>query len=601
LNSVHRLLGQLAAIAAVRGDRRKATALSSAAALVHAHDILSRTDLDALIATVDRSLDSTVDPADSSPASPDRYPAADPNTSPPAGAPDTDALLDALRAVRDAEASTLLASAMADLPADLRSLVHSGALTVEQLLMLHEHLGVTTAADLTAAVRQRTIHTVPGLDASVETAVARALPRLRVNATRIPLGRAIAITEPLLATLRGRADILWAEPVGSLRRGQDTVGDLEVVAPAADPQPLFDALAATAERQLHRGSRRLYVSIEGVQVGIRSPAPESAAATLLDLTGSRVHLERLGELAAGQGWRLEADGLHRADGSTFIAASEAEIYAALGLPFIAPEIREGHDELDAAENGTLPELVERRDIRGDLHMHTDWSDGHDSIEDMVRTSAALGYEYIALTDHTEHSAASRNLTRDDVARQAEAIEAVRQKYPGIVVLHGCEVDILADGSLDLPDTFLQRFDIVLASLHNRGSDGRRELMNRYARAMRHPLVTIITHPTNRVVPRRAGYELDWDRVIGDAVETGTVLEVDGAPSHLDMPGELARRAIGLGAMISIDSDCHRADLLERQMGMGLLTARRGWVEARHVINTRPIEAIRAIVSAKRSR
>jgi DNA polymerase (family 10) len=234
-------------------------------------------------------------------------------------------------------------------------------------------------------------------------------------------------------------------------------------------------------------------------------------------------------------------------------------------------------------------------------MHTDWSDGRDSIEAMVQASVALGYEYIAVTDHSERSAASRSLAQGDVARQAEAVAALRDKYPQIAILHGCEVDILPDGTLDFPDHLLQEFEIVLASLHDRAGHGPEELERRYARAMRHPLVTIITHPTNRLVPHRAGYELDWDRVIADAVETGTVLEVDGAPSHLDMEGALARRAIALGASISIDSDCHRADMLARQMQLGVTTARRGWVEPRHVINTRPIADIRALVAAKRAR
>jgi DNA polymerase (family 10) len=246
-------------------------------------------------------------------------------------------------------------------------------------------------------------------------------------------------------------------------------------------------------------------------------------------------------------------------------------------------------------------LLIGQDIRGDLHMHTTWSDGHSSIEEMVRASIALGYEYIAITDHSEHSAASRSLRRDDVARQADAIAAVREKYPQIIVMHGCEVDIMADGTLDFPDPVLQQFDIVLASLHDRGTDDPDALMRRYARAMRHPLVTIITHPTNRVVPRRAGYELGWERVFADAAETGTLLEVDGAPSHLDLPGPLARLAIASGASLVVDSDSHRADWLARQMEFGVTTARRGWVEADHVINTRPIAAIRAIIAAKRSR
>jgi DNA polymerase (family 10) len=536
---------------------------------VHAHNVHSVADLDALIATLGAEADA--------------------------------GLARHLLAVRDTDPAALLAAAIADLPLDLRCLIASGAVTVEQLWDLHKHFNVTTAADLLAVLRRRAVRTVPGLDGAVRTAIAKALPTMRATVPRIPLGRAVNITEPILARLRAAAGVAWAEPVGSLRRGDDMVGDLEIVAPSVNPQPIFDQLAALAERQFHRSQRRLYLSFDGVQVGIRSPSPACGGAVLLNLTGSPRHIDRLTDLAAERGWRLDADALRRNDGSRIVSETEEDIYAALELPFIAPEIRDGGDEFDAAATGRLPNLVTVPDIRGDLHLHTNWSDGHDSLEAMVAASAALGYDYIAITDHSEHSAASRSLTRDDVARQAEAIAAVRERYPQLVVLHGCEVDIMANGSLDFPDALLQQFDIVLASLHDRGRHGPRELMQRYARAMRHPLVSIITHPTNRVVPRRAGYDLDWDQVIADAIETGTVLEVDGAPSHLDMPGPLARRAMTLGASIVIDSDCHRADLLGRQMELGVRTARRGWVEARQVINTRPIEAIRALVAAKRSR
>jgi len=234
-------------------------------------------------------------------------------------------------------------------------------------------------------------------------------------------------------------------------------------------------------------------------------------------------------------------------------------------------------------------------------MHTTWSDGRDSIDAMVQMCVDLGYEYCAITDHSPSSAATRNLTLDGVQRQADEIEAARARFPRIQILHGCEVDILPDGRLDFPDRVLERFDIVLASLHDRAGHAPDRLMKRYAGAMRHPLVSIVTHPTNRVVPHRQGYDLDYDELFGLAVETQTMVEVDGSPNHLDLDGPLARRAAAAGAMIVIDSDCHRAELLDRQMGLGVATARRGWVEPRHVVNTRPLDEVRAIVGGKRGR
>jgi len=508
-----------------------------------------------------------------------------------------------LRFMHEAGGWVLLESALADLPADLRWLFESGAVTLGQLVQLHRTLGITSAADLAGELRRDAIRRVPGFDPGVEAAVAHALKSLRGPIPRIPLGRAKSLAEPFLALLRNHPGILWAEPVGSLRRGLDSVGDIEIVAPASDPLVAFDAALAMPDitRCLHRGPRRLYLLTDRVQIGIRSPKPDVAGGTLLHLTGSAAHIEALGTMATARGWKLEPEALIKEPGALPVAETEEEIYAALGLPWIPPEIRNGDGEIAAAASNALPSLVSRQDIKGDLHMHTHFSDGRDTVEEMVAGCVALGYQYLAITDHSPHSAASRNLSNESIKRQADEIAAVRAKYPGITILHGCEVDILLDGRLDFPDRTLQEFDIVLASLHESGGQPPDQLMRRYIGAMRHPLVTIITHPTNRLLPYRRGYELDYDGLFAAAAETQTVIEIDGAPSHLDLDGTLARRAAKAGAMLVIDSDCHRADLLERQMELGLLMARRGWVEPRHVLNTRPIGEVRQVIAAKRSR
>jgi DNA polymerase (family 10) len=271
------------------------------------------------------------------------------------------------------------------------------------------------------------------------------------------------------------------------------------------------------------------------------------------------------------------------------------------LPFIAPELREGTEEIAAAERGALPQLIVDADIRGDLHMHSTWSDGRDSIAAMVRASRQLGYEYVAITDHSERSLASRNLKADDIARQREEIEEVRAQVPGIDVLHGVEVDIMKDGSLDFADTLLEQFDIVLASLHDHGGQQPQELTERYLKAVAHPLVNVITHPANRTPGHFDGYPLDFDVLFAAAAASGTAMEVDGAPGHLDMDGVLARRAASAGVPIVVDSDCHRTDALGRQMRFGVGTARRGWIESQHVLNTRGVDEIRAFVAAKRAR
>jgi DNA polymerase (family 10) len=559
-------------LAAIRGDASEAALFRRAAALV-----------------LDQPIDSD---ADLGPFLESRLPAA------------TDIDRDALARLSymwDVGAWVLVESAIADLPADLRWLFESGAVSIEQLAALHSALGVTTAADLAGAVERQAVRGVPGLTAEVEYAIAAALFDLRAAIPRIALGRATTMAEPVLARLRALRSIQWATPSGSLRRGQDTVGDIEIVAATTAPSIAIDEIGQLPDvaRTLHRSERRLYVLIDRVQLGVRFVDPPVAGAALLHLTGSYAHLGALRAIARARGGRLTSDGFQPAGGGAVVSASEADIYAALDLPFIPPEIRQGDGEVEAASTGTLPALVSRADIRGDLHMHTMWSDGRDSVAAMVAGCRSLGYEYLAITDHSPHSAASRNLSIDDVKRQAEEIAEARDRYPDITILHGCEVDILADGRLDLPDAVLERLDIVLASLHDRAGQSGDQLQLRYAEAMRHPLVTLITHPSNRMLPHRPGYDLDYDRLFETAVETGTLLEVDGAPAHLDMDAALARRAIAAGVTVSIDSDSHRAEYLDHQMHLGVITARRGWVEARHVVNTRPLAEIRALIARKR--
>src|SRR6185295_13373496 len=251
-------------------------------------------------------------------------------------------------------------------------------------------------------------------------------------------------------------EVEWAEPAGSLRRGQDMVGDIEIVASLADPADAIQHILDLDDvSQLHRSERRVYILTERVQVGVRFPEPAHAGAALLYLTGSAAHFAALQAHADTVGFRLTAAGLHARDDRLQDAPVEDDIYRALGLPTIPPEIRNGDDEVALAARGELPALVARRDIRGDLHMHSTWSDGRDSIEAMVTQSRALGYEYMAITDHSPTSAASRNLTLDGVKRQADEIDALRERHPDIAILHGCEVDILPDGRLDFPDRVLE--------------------------------------------------------------------------------------------------------------------------------------------------
>ena len=554
----------------MRGDRTEAALWARALDLVRAHQIESDADTGPLFASPPANVDPEV--------------------------------IKRLRQMYEAGGWVLVESAIADLPADLRWLFESGAVTIEQLAVIQRVLGVTSVADMIAAVSGQQLRALPGLDPAVEETVAAALPSLRARIPRIPLGRAVAVAEMVLDPLRDTRGVAWAMPVGSLRRGQDMIGDIEILAPTDQPAAAIDALLGlpASSHVLHRSERRLYLLADRVQIGVRLPAPSNAGADLLYLTGSRAHFEGLQAHAAANGLILDAAGLHASDGTLSPAAEESGIYRALGLPVIPPEIRNGDGEIALAASGALPALVSRDDIRGDLHMHSVWSDGRDLIEAMVEGCRKLGYEYMAITDHSPHSAAARNLTVDGVKKQADEIARLRERYPDIAILHGCEVDIMPDGRLDFPDKILEQLDIVLASLHERAGHGPDQLMQRYASAMKHPLVTLITHPTNRIVPTRPGYDLDYDRLFEMAAASGTVVEIDGSPSHLDLDGALSRRAVAAGATVAIDSDCHRSEMLGRQMDLGIFTARRGWVQPRHVLNARSLADVRSLIAAKRA-
>ena len=422
---------------------------------------------------------------------------------------------------------------------------------------------------------------------------------------RLPLGRAHMLASTMSREIRRAALPVEAVlPVGSLRRFSPDIGDVSLlgVASAARQAQVLDGLARlplVAEVQA-RDACSITVRTERGSVRLLLTVPDHAGSALVWHTGARAHVARLQARAATLDLAL-ADGMLTRAGRAVVCPREEDVYATLQLPFIAPELREGGDEVAVAERGALPELITATHIRGDLHMHSAWSDGRDSIEDMVLASRQLGYEYMAITDHSERAWSSRKVAAADVPRQRDEVDALRAKVSGIQILHGIEVDIMKDGSLDFDDEVLAGFDIVLASLHDHGGQSGPELTERYLSAMRHPLVSVITHPAGRSPAQSVGYDLDFDRLFETAAATGTAMEIDGAPGHLDMDGILARRAVAAGVTLVVDSDCHRSESLARQMRWGVGTARRGWVEPKHVLNTRGVDDVRAFVARKRAR
>ena len=427
-----------------------------------------------------------------------------------------------------------------------------------------------------------------------------------MKGARIPLGRAHAITSSMIADAEYAGiglDTIVA--VGGVRRFSPEVDKVALlgVAPEADHALVRRAFARLPQVRRTRPAHASSLTVDTTHgpVALHLSAPAQIGAALAWHTGSAAHVDRLRARAGSLGLQFAAATIRSASNPELVCESEHELYAMLGLPFITPELRNDSGEIEAAERGALPTLVSGRDICGDLHTHSQWSDGRNTIADMVGAAVDLGYEYVAITDHSERAPASRTLRARDVSTQHHEIDALRRAIPQIDILHGVEVDIMSDGSLDFDDDLLARFDIVLASLHDDRGDGLARLTERYLSAISHPLVNVITHPTNRAPGRFEGYPLDLDRLFAAAVETGTALEIDGAPGHLDMDGTVARRAAAAGVTIVIDSDCHHADRLGAQMRFGVGTARRGWIGPDCVLNTRGADEIRAFVERKRAR
>ena len=424
--------------------------------------------------------------------------------------------------------------------------------------------------------------------------------------TRITLGRADMLASSVIQEARRAGIGVEAiTAVGSMRRFAPEIGDVALlgVVPRPDhPHVLkaFRRLPLVLEVRTESASSITAYTARGL-VTLHLTPPEQAGAALVWHTGARAHVSQLQTRAGRLGFQFQDGAMLHPTGTAASCASEEGLYATLHLPFIAPELRSGEGEIRAAERGELPRLVSQAHIRGDLHTHSTWSDGRDTIADMVGAARQLGYEYLAITDHSERAAASRTLAAGDVSRQRDEIDAIRESVRDIDVLHGIEVDIMKAGRLDFADVVLEKFDIVLASLHDPRSDDGAWLTERYLRAIRHPLVNVITHPANRTPGRSSGYALDFDRLFEAATETGTAMEIDGAPGHLDMDGDIARRAAAAGVTTTISSDCHRMDALGRQMQFGVGTARRGWIEPQHVLNTRAVSDVRAFVAHKRTR
>jgi DNA polymerase (family X) len=479
----------------------------------------------------------------------------------------------------------------ARIPSGLVEITRMPGLGPKRARLLHDELGVASLDDLREAAEQGRLKDVPGFGKKAEENVLAALEAGADGRPkqRLILSHALGIGDELVGALRDHPSAIRVELAGSARRMTDSVKDLDIVVASSDPAQLVDAfcgLDAVDEVQASGEAGARVVTHSGLPVDLRI-VPEEAFGNLLQhFTGSGRHNEALRTEAVRRGLHVSEYGIADDESDESVAyGSEHEVYERLGMEFIPPELRENRGELAAARSHRLPTLIELDDVRGDLHMHTVLSDGRNSLEEMARAAREYGYDYIAITEHSASHGFGNDVQADELRRQIERIRSLDE--PGLTVLAGTETNVLPDGSVDYDDHVLEELDWVIASLHTSFRMSEDEQTERMLRAMEHPLVDAIGHPTGRMIGRREPYALNVDRVIEKAVETGTFLEINANPNRRDLNDVYARAAAEAGATIVIDSDAHGADTLVRNMRYGVATARRAWLTAAHVANTRP--------------
>jgi DNA polymerase (family 10) len=487
-------------------------------------------------------------------------------------------------------------------PIDVLGLCAIEGLGPKHARALYEQLGVRDVAMLEQACREHRVRDLAHFGARTEAKLARGIAFLAGARGRLPLGVVLPLASEIEARLRALPGVSSAAVAGSIRRRRETIGDLDFLVAADDPQAVARSFAGQPEvvHVYARGASKTLVRLaSGIDADLRVVPEASFGAALAYFTGSKAHNVALRRLAQAKGLKLNEYGLFR--GKRRLAGrTEEEVYRALGLPFIPPELREDAGELEAAREGALPRLIEPGALRGDLQVHTNATDGVETLEAMVEAARAHGLEYIAITDHTRDLPLTRGLDEERLLEQARAIRALDRRLRGFRVLAGAEVNIRKDGSLDIADEVLAKLDVVGAAVHAQFTQSREQATRRVLRALENPHVDILFHPTARLLGRREPIDLDMDAVIEAARRTGTVLEIDALPDRMDLSDELVRKAVAAGVKLAIDSDAHRKLHLALPEALGLGIARRGWARREDVINALPVDECLAQLKGARA-
>ena len=493
---------------------------------------------------------------------------------------------------------------LAEFPASLTALLSIPEVGPRKAQVLHDALGITSVDELAQAARDGKLRALKGFGEKTEQNILRGIERLRVHKARLPLAEAHPLAMEVVENLLLAAPVEKIEPAGSIRRMRDTIGDIDILVTSSEPQEVMSAFVnlPVVDHVVAQGpTKSSILSTSGAQVDVRVVEPESFGAALQYFTGSKEHNIRLRELGLRRGLRLSEYGVFKVKTDRRVAgATEDEVYAALDLPLIPPELREDRGEIAAAQRGELPRLITVEDIKGDLHVHTKVTDGHHTIAEMAEAAMGAGYQYIAVCDHSRSVGMAGGLFDEDLLRHAEAIRAASKRLKGFTILAGTECDIRRDGTLDYPDEVLAQLDFVIAAVHSGFKMDGESMTSRIIDAMHNPYLDALAHPTGRIIGKRDPYEVDVERLLAAAAELGVALEINAYPDRLDLRDVHARRAKELGVKMVINTDAHDCDHL-RLITYGVATARRGWLEPGDVLNTLPLKELRKRLRRNKAR
>lgn len=460
--------------------------------------------------------------------------------------------------------------------------------------LLYEELGVDNIEKLEKAVKGHQIKNLPGMGEKSETNILRGIELYKRRKERVLLGTALPLAEEIAESLRQLKETDKISFAGSLRRKKETIGDIDILATSRKPEKImktFTSLPHVREILAEGPTKSSVITKDDIHIDVRVVEPISFGAALQYFTGSNAHNIKLRELAVKRGLKINEYGVFDVKTNRRIAGErEEEIYQILNLPFIPPELREDRGEIKAAQENKLPELIKYSQIRGDLHLHTKWSDGANTIKQMAEAAKKRGYKYIAITEHSQSLKFAGGLTEERLKGQIEEIQKLNRKLDNFTILTGIEVDIKSDGSLDFSDEILSKLDVVIAAIHSGFKQESKIITERLVGAMQNSFVSIIAHPTGRLIGYRESYQVDINKIMDMAAKTGTILEINAYPERLDLNDIYCRMAKDRGAQLAIETDAHSIDGLEF-MNLGVDVARRGWLEEKDIINTLPLDKL----------